>query len=270
MKRMMPFLTLFLMANQALAAGQLANVEIFDRKAGRKLPVYESDGQWFVAGRPGSEYRIEVRNRDHADLLAVVSVDGVNVVSGETAAVSQSGYVIERGRPLSISGWRKSLNKVAAFYFTDLGDSYAARTGRPDHAGVIGVALFRRRAEAPAELQEHDYRSGAGGASDSAARSAAPADRTSRAAGAAEAEKKIGTGHGRQQHAPARLVEFERDTDVPVEVIAIRYDTYENLLARGVIRSPRCAPTPFPGGFVPDPPHRGQEPVGLGCSIAKR
>ena len=260
MKRMMPFLSLFLLANQALAAGQLADVEIFDRKAGRNLPVYESDGQWFVAGRPGNEYRIAVRNRDHADLLAVVSVDGVNVVSGETAAVSQSGYVIERGSPLSISGWRKSLNKVAAFYFTDLGDSYAARTGRPDHAGVIGVALFRRRAEAPAELQEHDYRSGAGGASDSAARSAAPA----------AADKKIGTGHGRQQHAPARLVEFERDTDVPVEVIAIRYDTYENLLARGVIRSPRCAPTPFPGGFVPDPPHRGQEPVGLTCSIAKR
>lgn len=247
MKRLMQFLSLFLLANQVLAAGWLADVEIFDRTAGRKLPVYESDGQWFVAGRPGSEYRIAVRNRDHADLLAVVSVDGVNVVSGEIAAVSQSGYVIERGSPLSISGWRKSLNQVAAFYFTDLADSYAARTGRPDHAGVIGVALFRRRAEAPAELQEHEFRSGAGAASDSAARSAAPA----------AAEKKIGTGHGRQQHAPARLVEFERDSDVPVEVIAIRYDTHENLLARGVIRTQRRAPTPFPGGFVPDPPHRG-------------
>jgi hypothetical protein len=45
---------------------------------------------------------------------------------------------------------------------------------------------------------------------------------------------------------------FERATERPEEVIAIHYDTHSNLVALGVIRTPRLA-TPFPGQFVPDP-----------------
>jgi len=44
-----------------------------------------------------------------------------------------------------VNGWRKSLEEVAAFYFTALPDSYAARTGRPQNVGVIGVAVFREQ-----------------------------------------------------------------------------------------------------------------------------
>ena len=247
MKRFLQFFCLFLLAGPVLAAGRMADVEIYDRAAARTLPIYESGGHWFVAGRPGNEYQVTIRNRDHSDLLAVVSVDGVNVVTGETAASAQSGYVIERGRPLSIAGWRKSLEKIAAFYFTDLGDSYAARTGRPDNVGVIGVALFRRRPQPLAELEQPKARAEADAASDSAQRSAAPP----------APERKIGTGHGRSQHAPAHYVEFERESDQAAEVIAIHYDTYANLVARGVIREERKLPSAFPGGFVPDPPERG-------------
>ena len=247
MKRVVHFFCLFLLAGPVLAAGRLADVEIYDRVAGRKLPIYESGGHWFIAGRPGNEYHVTIRNRDSGDLLAVVSVDGVNVVTGETAATGQGGYVIERGRPLSIAGWRKSLEEIAAFYFTDLGDSYAARTGRPDNVGVIGVALFRRKSEPQAQLEQPKARGEASAAHDDAQRSAAPA----------AAENKIGTGHGRSQNARARYVEFERASDVPAEVIAIQYDTYVNLVARGVIPDQRRLPSPFPGGFVPDPPVRG-------------
>jgi len=247
MKRLLPLLCLFLIAGPALAAGRFADVEIYDRAAGRTLPVYESGGHWYVAGRPGNEYQVTIRNRDRGDLLAVVSVDGVNVVSGETAAAAQSGYVIERGRPLSIAGWRKSMDRIAAFYFTSLGDSYAARTGRPDNVGVIGVALFRRKPQPWAELEQPKERADSGAANDSSPRSAPPA----------AVEKKIGTGHGRSQNAPARYVEFERESDRPAEVVAIHYDTYANLVARGVIRAERKLPLPFPGGFVPDPPERG-------------
>ena len=57
-------------------------------------------------------------------------------------------------------------------------------------------------------------------------------------------------------------VEFEADTDQPRQMVRIRYDSYANLVARGVIREPRPrppqprVPNPFPGdnGFVPDPP----------------
>ncbi len=246
MKRLLLTVALSLFAGPVLAAGQLADVEIHDRLTGRTLPVYESAGHWFVAGSTGNEYEVTIRNRAGADLLAVVSVDGINVVSGETAAAAQSGYVIDRGRSVSIAGWRKSMDKVAAFYFTDLGDSYAARTGRPDNVGVIGVALFRRKPDPVVGLEQPRARAEAGAANDSAQRSAP-----------ATAEKKIGTGHGRSETAPARYVDFERQSDQPAEIIAIHYDTYANLVARGVIHAQRRLPSPFSGGFVPDPPERG-------------
>lgn len=247
MRRCLMFFCLSLAVAPALAAGSLADVQIHDRASGRTLPVYESGGRWFVAGKPGNEYQVTVRNRAGGDLLAVVSVDGINVVTGETAAASQSGYVIDRGSAMSIKGWRKSLEKVAAFYFTDLGDTYAARTGRPDNIGVIGVALFKRKPEPVLELEQPQTRGEPGAAADGAARSAEPR----------AAEKSIGTGHGRSQTSHARYVAFERESDTPNEVVVIHYDTYANLVARGVIpQSPRW-PSPFPGGFVPDPPGRG-------------
>lgn len=249
MRRLIGVIFFLLFAGSALAAGNLADIEIYDRASGRTLPVYESGGRWFVAGKPGNEYQVTVRNRSGGDMLAVISVDGINVVSGETAAQWQSGYVIDRGRSLSIKGWRKSLEKVAAFYFTDLGDSYAARTGRPDNVGVIGVAVFKRKPEPIAELEESRARGDAAGAA---------ADNAPRSASAPQpAQKSIGTGHGRVQASAARYVEFERDSDSPSELIAIHYDTYANLVARGVIREERRWPSPFPGGFVADPPGRG-------------
>ena len=247
MRRFLLFLCLCLNVAPVLAAGNLADVQIYDRASRRTLPVYESGGRWFVAGKPGNEYQVTVRNRAGDDLLAVVSVDGVNVVTGETAAASQSGYVIDPGRALSIKGWRKSLEKVAAFYFTDLGDSYAARTGRPDNVGVIGVALFKRKPEPALELEQPRNRGESGAAADGVARSAAPR----------AAEKSIGTGHGRSETSQARYVAFERESDTPNEMVVIHYDTYANLVARGVIPQTPHWPSPFPGGFVPDPPGRG-------------
>src|SRR3954468_21679426 len=132
-------------ACSAAVAGSLADVEGYDRTAGRTLPIYEHEGRLYVAGEPRHQYELRVRNSSGARVLAVTSVDGVNVITGETAAQEQSGYVLGRWDSVRIEGWRKSLDEVATFYFTKLADSYAARTGRPHDVGVIGVALFRER-----------------------------------------------------------------------------------------------------------------------------
>jgi len=47
-------------------------------------------------------------------VLAVTAVDGVNVVSGETAAYDQTGYVFGGGQQYAINGWRKSNQEIAA------------------------------------------------------------------------------------------------------------------------------------------------------------
>src|ERR1700733_4783746 len=128
------------------AAGGLADVQIIDRNTGSVLPMYRSRGEYWVAGRPGARYSIMIQNRRGERLLAVTAVDGINVISGETGAWGQSGYVLGAGEGYEITGWRKSDAEIAAFNFTSLGNSYAARTGRPANVGVIGVALFLERA----------------------------------------------------------------------------------------------------------------------------
>lgn len=67
------------------------DVEIYDRTRGQVLPLHRHRGELYVAGEPGHEYEIRLRSREPGRVLAVTSVDGVNVVSGETAATNQGG-----------------------------------------------------------------------------------------------------------------------------------------------------------------------------------
>jgi hypothetical protein len=73
---------------------RLVNIDVYDRNDGRALPVYQKDGRHYIEGVPGHEYAVRIRNVTGARVLVVTSVDGVNVVSGDTASPSQSGYVL--------------------------------------------------------------------------------------------------------------------------------------------------------------------------------
>ncbi len=250
---------------QAAAVGGLVDVTVFDRSEGRSLPVYWHEGRAYVAGKPGNEYQLSLRSRRGEEVLAVLSVDGVNVITGETATTQQSGYVLSPWRSLEVKGWRKDLSRTAAFYFTALPDSYAARTGRPDNVGAIGVALFRKKAPERVPYSQMAPAAPSPSARSEAAGAGSLADQSASRAIERDREDRLGTGHGRSEAAPARHVGFERATREPAEVVTIYYDRYENLLARGIV--PRtiapCAinclprhwpgPNPFPG-FVLDPP----------------
>ncbi|MBI3897312.1 MAG: hypothetical protein HY308_03335 [Gammaproteobacteria bacterium] len=64
----------------------------------------------------------------------------------------------------------------------------------------------------------------------------------------------MGTGHGRRETSQVQYTEFQRATEQSAELIKIYYDSYANLVARGVIAAPPVKdPNPFPGQFVPDP-----------------
>ncbi|HZP86669.1 MAG TPA: hypothetical protein VFB54_07595, partial [Burkholderiales bacterium] len=200
----------------ALAIGRIVDVQVIDRSDGRPLQVVYKDGQAWIVGTPGHEYLVRVRNRASGRLLAVTSVDGVNVVTGDTASPAQSGYVLGSYDALDITGWRKNLATTAAFYFTDLGDAYATRTGRPDNVGVIGVAVFRERPGRILEdLSRLDQKSRA------AASNAAPSNaaREEGSAMPAAPAPSLGTGHGREQASAAERVQFERASTSPAEII---------------------------------------------------
>jgi hypothetical protein len=255
---------LMLAVQSAHAAGRLAEVLVIDRDSGTPLRTYYHRGEYWVAGNPGGRYAIEIRNTLHERILAVASVDGINVLTGDTARWDQSGYVLHGEEAYEITGWRKSQAEVAAFEFTTVPNSYAAQTGRSANVGVIGVAVFRERVPgliAPAAPSATappppPVRESSG---ESAQRSDAVVQPAPRAG--------LGTGHGAREPSYVEFTDFTRTTSQPNEIVRIRYDSRQNLLALGVI--PRAAPgagdpNPFPGSslvhFVADPPgcNRGQ------------
>ena len=114
------------------------DVQIIDRTTGQAAQVWHHAGRLYVAGRPGALYSVRVTNNTPGRVLAVMSVDGVNILTGETAGYGQRGYVFGPYETYDVSGWRKSDSQIAAFTFAPLSRSYAARTGRPNDVGVVG------------------------------------------------------------------------------------------------------------------------------------
>lgn len=256
-----------MVSTPALAVGRLADVSIVDRDSGQKLQAYFHRGEYWVAGRPGAHYAVSIRSQNGDRLLAITSVDGVNVLTGDTAAFDQRGYVFNPWQGYDIAGWRKSDSQIAAFTFTSIPKSYAARTGRAENVGVIGVALFREQRPQPV-VEEYAAPLAAPAPAPPVAQSmGGTTRRESQAADAAknEAESRaaspsLGTGHGRREYSQVYQVAFERAQSTPDEVIRIRYDSQANLVAMGVIRKAPPRPRsldPFPGSsqlsYVPDP-----------------
>jgi hypothetical protein len=124
-----------------------------------------------------------------------------------------------------------------------------------------------RAMQAPAAPPAPSADAGAAGARNEAP---APTETARARAGEASADRlagtetmpapKLGTGHGARESSYVENTQFNRLTDQPNEVIRIRYDSYANLVAMGVIRGrPPVPPSPnaFPDSpprYVPDPP----------------
>ena len=251
--------------------GPVAWVRIINRESGRELPVYRYQGEYWIAGQPGARYGISIMARPDAAqnrmwrprrIEAVVSVDGVNVITGQTASVQQTGYVLTEGQWYSINGWRKSDQEVAAFHFTALPNAYASRTGRPDNVGVIGVALYSEKYERPIPIPRPQV----GRGMNESAVSGKSMQRAPAAEAAADASpmpysSRLGTGHGEREGSAVTHTTFERRSRRPEQMVTIRYDSYDNLVAMGIIPPDGqvvLPPQPFPDTpprrYVPDPP----------------
>lgn len=106
---------------------------------------YDSQGRKWIEARPGTEYVLEIKNNLYEKILSVVSVDGLNVITGEEAKCqNKDGYVISPRDSLKIPGWRVSQDSVRKFVFSDRRDSYAEKLGsNSQNIGVIGFSFFR-------------------------------------------------------------------------------------------------------------------------------
>lgn len=114
---------------------------------GSRCKQYHHDGKIFIEAKHGSEYAIEIKNNEWQRILAVCSVDGLDILNGKPATENGNGYVINGLSSVKLDGFRVSNDQVARFVFGAKGGSYAAskEDGSERNVGVIGVRIFSEK-----------------------------------------------------------------------------------------------------------------------------
>jgi hypothetical protein len=239
---------------------------------GRSLPAFEHRGRTWVLGRLDQRYLLRVRNGSGRRIEVVASVDGRDVVDGRTASYEKRGYVIAPWGELTIDGFRLSPDAVAAFRFSSVRDSYAARMGDARAVGVVGAAIFleRRRpvplpplARREPAARGEDVRDEATPATSESGSSAQ--GKSAEAHREARQQPGLGTSFGEEHGSRVEQVAFERESERPAVVLTLRYDDERGLAAQGIDvgEGPwsrgdeawrRRTARPFPGGFAEPPP----------------
>lgn len=129
---------------------------------GNRCKQYNHNGKIFVEAKQSSEYSIEIKNNVWRRILAVCSVDGLDILNGKPAVQDGPGYVINGLNSSRFDGFRVSDEKVAKFIFDYKGSSYAASKGdgSEKNVGVIGVRLFDEKfvpPPPPTEIHHHHH-----------------------------------------------------------------------------------------------------------------
>jgi hypothetical protein len=240
---------------------------------GELLDTYQHRGRFYVNGESGERYSIRVHNPTDARIEAVISVDGLDVIDGETADYrSKRGYIVPPRGNLLIDGFRVSTRAVAAFRFSSVSNSYAGRKGKARNVGVVGVAIFAEKARPqmviPVEpvithRHHHDHRLGKGKGRRpapprpdfdedfSADRPSEPSPTPSPKAGGAISGKTaykpidrptrrqerpgLGTAFGERRHSAVSFTRFVRaNPKRPTSFAELRYNDARGLQALGI------------------------------------
>jgi hypothetical protein len=263
------------------------------RVHGRDVREYQHEGEVWVEGRAGSDFTLRIKNSRSTRVLAVLAVDGLDVMTGKDATRDAGGYVVPAFGHLDIPGWRLNDNDVAKFVFAKPGESYAAKTGRPGNIGIVGCAIFDEKFVPPPPviktIVHHHYphnpwpwghwtnevygsshqvtSQGVDPIQDNAVFCNATMDSAPvemKTSGGILRSASLGTGFGQQTEHRVRTVNFEKASETPSAELVIRYGSKDDLKNRGIEldRRPVVAqrPTAFPGdrGCAPPPGWSGK------------
>jgi len=126
-----------------------SRILIYEKNGNNLKPIkiyFDSSGRKWIESHEGTKFVIEIKNNDYNTYLAIVSVDGLNVLDASKAELKpNNGYVLYSKKSMKINGWRTSLDDVREFVFTsDKNESYAHKLGANEsNTGVIGLAFFK-------------------------------------------------------------------------------------------------------------------------------
>ena len=247
-----------LMYKGTTARSPRSMIEVAVLVRGIPQPLYEGHGgKLYVAGTPGEQYELQVRNLTSRRAEVLCSVDARNLNKDEPADRHQNqGTVFSGHASGTLKGFRLSDAESLELRFGAPGRSVAAAaTGSTRNVGVIGFAVYGERNGyyGTQHLGGYDdfgvnYRGGgmmkgvtfgSNADSDAVAEAAeAPVAMASAGVGG------LGTEAGARQRDVVWRTQFEREAGEP-DVLAIFYDSQAVLDSLGVTDPPD--PDPFPG-----------------------
>lgn len=231
-----------IMMNLSWAGVSPISINVLDDR-GHVLPLYQvaaagDESRHYLEANDGRGYSLQIRNNTAERIGVVVAVDGRNIISGEVSDLKSNErmYVLNPYQTQVYSGWRTGSNQVNRFYFTNENDSYAAAWDDYTAMGVIATAVYFEQQIQP----QYQTRMGA-------------ANSKSRAKSAA------GTGFGKEEYSPSRIVEFAPERYAS-HTNLIKYEWHESLCRKGIINCYRqnkrqVRPNRLWGmGYTPYPP----------------
>jgi hypothetical protein len=236
--------------------GRLVSVSL--EVDGRTAPLYpapDGSGRYYLEAWRGSRYAVRLANRTGERLGVLLTVDGLNAISGERSpAGSRSAgrmYVLYPWDDTVVQGWRTSLEDVRQFTFVDEERSYATRSGKGGgRLGWIEVEIYRERRPVARPWPYWPYRPDDGRPydgepSEESRREPKAKDDSASAARDGIAERAPappatappsypGTGWGPRAEDPVRVVSFDPEP-APAERLTLRYEYASALRALGIL-----------------------------------
>lgn len=223
----------------------------------KPVDTYYHNNQTYIEGRKGSSYVIRIKNLRSDRKKIVVSVDGLNVISGDNDWTK--GYVIGGHEIIDIPGWLKNDQQAAKFVFSDVKKSYNQHnlSGNVNNVGVIGVLVYDEQPVNQYIPLSGQYRAfGEGGSSDGIGsfsgilRSSGSVNNINQLE-----QQSVGTGWGKATDFKTTSVSFNANS-YQSQTVTIFYDSRKGLESRGIVLNRvKNNPNPFPGyaGYCPEP-----------------
>lgn len=240
---------------------------------GRPIPIYnDAQGRKWIEAREGTKFEVKVENDNYTRFLAVISVDGLNVINAKHEDPKKApGYIVDSKSSISIPGWLVDENKTREFVFTEKGTAYANKIGADaSNIGVIGCAVFREKISwLPYTTTTYNwyypnYKWGDTTITgdlvyrDTAFTDSISSETYSVFNSPTSSEIKttsLGVGSGEKVNYQTTTSTFER-MENPETVLEIFYDDRQGLLDRGIILEEKPLPRAFPVGqnigYCPD------------------
>jgi hypothetical protein len=249
----------------------------------RPADEYFHQGSMWIEGRENSNYTIRFSNKTADRVLAIISVDGLDVLKGQPAGPQSEGYVVDSYSSIDIPGWKVDNNVAAEFFFAKSGKSYVTKMGaNTSNTGVIGAMVFKEykwNYDPLTYVTASSYPLAGGGGvlrglhqnpvhqwHTGAALNAVGSNSVQTSATASSLSANVGTGFGEAVDWETKGTTFIRESQsTPNALMAIFYDDARNLQRRGIqINSKRSKyannTNPFPtytSGATPPPGWKG-------------